>query len=392
MQQVDIHLKKNEFNYAELKGENGTANYPACFLYLYTLFYFITYEGQNIFLAQIIKTFLYALYQYFTHRIYKLLFPKKLIPYFSLALFLQLTNLGCSVISLFNDIFISLPMAVSILRFMEQKTMQGIIWFVIASTFKIGAVFYLPATLLVITLMSGLSNVIVFVIILIGTQVAISLPFTTVNKQAYIEQNFNFSTIYPPTNTNSWNFLHDDFYYSDIRILTQKYLLVFSLIYFLLFKWTRPGRFFQDVRLLPFFKGGYRYQSPRKQMMIFGTCSLLFQFWSACLHIQFIQWTEMLVPALIYFAYGGEKGDLRWMIGVYYMREFCWAQPLLQQTRIFLDSTMSQMGFLGNSCLLYMIWTMPNIAQMFNEEGSASANDDSSSDEKQITRANGPSN
>jgi alpha-1,3-mannosyltransferase len=45
MQQVDIHLKKNEFNYAELKGENGTANYPACFLYLYTLFYYITYEG-----------------------------------------------------------------------------------------------------------------------------------------------------------------------------------------------------------------------------------------------------------------------------------------------------------------------------------------------------------
>jgi Gpi18-like mannosyltransferase len=90
-----------------------------------------------------------------------------------------------------------LPMAVSILRFMEQKTMQGIIWFVIASTFKIGAVFYLPATLLVITLMSGLSNVIVFVIILIGTQVAISLPFTTVNKQAYIEQNFNFSPVSP---------------------------------------------------------------------------------------------------------------------------------------------------------------------------------------------------
>jgi hypothetical protein len=37
----------------------------------------------------------------------------------------------------------------------------------------------------------------------------------------------------------------------------------------------------------------------------------------------------MLIPALIYFAYGGEKGDVRWMIGVYYMREFCWWQPLL---------------------------------------------------------------
>ena len=52
---------------------------------------------------------------------------------------------------------------------MEQKTAQGIIWFVIASTFKIGAVFYLPAILLVITLISGLSNVIVFVVLLIIT-------------------------------------------------------------------------------------------------------------------------------------------------------------------------------------------------------------------------------
>lgn len=47
--------------------------------------------------------------------------------------------------------------------------MHGIVWFIIASTFKIGAVFYFPAVLLVITLVSGLSNVIVFVVLLIAT-------------------------------------------------------------------------------------------------------------------------------------------------------------------------------------------------------------------------------
>lgn len=115
-----------------------------------------------------LKNFLYAFYAYFTHRIYKMIFPKKILAVFCAALLLQITNIACAVLCLFNDIFISLPMSICILRFMEQKTKQGIIWFIIASTFKIGAIFYLPATLLVITLMSGLSNVIVFVVLLIG--------------------------------------------------------------------------------------------------------------------------------------------------------------------------------------------------------------------------------
>ena len=107
--------------------------------------------------------------------------------------------------------------------------------------------------------MCGLTNLIYFVVLFIAVQVLISLPFTTVNKEAYIAQNFNFSTIYPSTNTNSWNFLHDDFYESEIRLNAQKYLLILTLLYFLFFKWTRPGHFLEDVRLLPFFKGGDRY-------------------------------------------------------------------------------------------------------------------------------------
>lgn len=114
------------------------------------------------------KNFLYAFYAYFTHRIYKMIFPKKVLAVLCFALIFQLTNIACTVLCLFNDIFISLPMSICILRFMEQKTMQGIFWFIVASTFKIGAIFYLPAILLVITLMSGLTNVIVFVVLLMG--------------------------------------------------------------------------------------------------------------------------------------------------------------------------------------------------------------------------------
>jgi hypothetical protein len=34
------------------------------------------------------------------------------------------------------------------------------------------------------------------------------------------------------------------------------------------------------------------------------------------------------MPAIIYIAYGDESGDRRWMIGVYFMREFCWWYPM----------------------------------------------------------------
>lgn len=39
MAQVDIYVNQDEHDYSKLVGKNGTANYPACFLYLYTLFY-----------------------------------------------------------------------------------------------------------------------------------------------------------------------------------------------------------------------------------------------------------------------------------------------------------------------------------------------------------------
>lgn len=100
------------------------------------------------------------------------------------------------------------------------------------------------------------------------------------------------------------------------------------------------------------------------------------------------------MPGIIYIAYGEEHGDFRWMGGVYLMREFCWAYPLNQKLRIFLDATMSQMGFLGNGCLLYMLFRMPNIADLFHEDRPPTITGDDSKEKRKKatpTLANGPS-
>jgi hypothetical protein len=86
MAQVKIHLEEEEYDYSKLVGKNGTANYPACFLYLYTLLFTYLDKGTNIYVGQIIHCFLYSFYAYFTHRIYKLIFKKNELPFLSAAL------------------------------------------------------------------------------------------------------------------------------------------------------------------------------------------------------------------------------------------------------------------------------------------------------------------
>lgn len=127
--------------------------------------------------------------------------------------------------------------------------MKGSIWFIIASTFKIGPIFYLPSILLIITKMRGLPKVALFVASLIVVHLVIAIPFISVNAEAYFGQNFNIGTRYMRWNSATWSFLKGDLYHSEARKYAHTFFLLVSLLYSLFMKWTIPGNFFLDVRL-----------------------------------------------------------------------------------------------------------------------------------------------
>ena len=140
-------------------------------------------------------------------------------------------------------------MVLCTLAFINQRVLQGSLWFIIGSTFKIGTIFYLPAMLLLITKMRGLPNVVIFIVSLIFVHIVIAIPFISVNPQAYFGQNFNIGTRYMRWNSATWSFLKPDFYHSEERRHAHTFLLLLSLLYSLLKKWTIPEKFFLDVRL-----------------------------------------------------------------------------------------------------------------------------------------------
>ena len=127
---------------------------------------------------------------------------------------------------------------------------MGTIWFIVGSTFKIGPIFYLPAMLLLITKMRGLPKMTLFALSLICVHILIAIPFISVNSQAYFGQNFNIGTRYMRWNSATWSFLKPEFYHSEGRRNAHTILLLLSLLYSLFKKWTLPGKFFLDVRVL----------------------------------------------------------------------------------------------------------------------------------------------
>jgi hypothetical protein len=54
----------------------------------------------------------------------------------------------------------------------------------------------------------------------------------------------------------------------------------------------------------------------REIPLLMGVSGLLFQFFAPCLHLQFIQWTEFLIPFLIL--------SCRRKVIIYLIYELCW--------------------------------------------------------------------
>jgi len=90
---------------------------------------------------------------------------------------------------------------------MNQQVAAGCFWYILASTFKIGAIFYLPAMLLIVAKIRGLVCVALFFGVLIISHIIIAIPFVNENAGAYFGQNFNIGTRYVRWNSATWSFL-----------------------------------------------------------------------------------------------------------------------------------------------------------------------------------------
>lgn len=62
MEEVAGYLKDNELDYSMLRGQTGPLVYPAGFMWIFSVLFYVTNEGEDILLAQYLFAVLHFLF------------------------------------------------------------------------------------------------------------------------------------------------------------------------------------------------------------------------------------------------------------------------------------------------------------------------------------------
>ena len=121
MEEVEGFLN-GELNYYRLRGGTGPLVYPAGFVYVYSILYYISEQGANILAAQYAFAVLYVVQQVMTFRSIS-------IPTYLLILLCLSKRIHSNyVLRLFNDTFAVMLVYVSIYLLQIKKVMTFIIY------------------------------------------------------------------------------------------------------------------------------------------------------------------------------------------------------------------------------------------------------------------------
>lgn len=217
-------------------GDTGPLVYPAGFVYIYSILYFITSHGKNIYLAQYIFLVLYILQLFFTFRIYQ---KTKKVPPYTLVL-TTLTSYrihSIYVLRLFNDPFAVLLFYLSLNLFLSSKWNLGSIFYSLAVSVKMNILLFAPALLAAYLINLGLKQTILQLFICGFIQLLLGLPFLYGNFIGYLKGSFDLGRVFEHKWTVNYRFLDRELFenkYFHISLLILQVLLL--LIFFPMLK------------------------------------------------------------------------------------------------------------------------------------------------------------
>ncbi|KAF4519814.1 hypothetical protein B566_EDAN006828 [Ephemera danica] len=212
MQEVE-GVVNGTFDYSQLKGDTGPLVYPAGFVYIFTILYYITSYGTNIRFAQYIFAFLYISTLVLVIRLYSK--SKKVPPY--ILFFLCCTSYrihSIFILRLFNDPVAMLLLYASLNLFLDGKWSWGSFMFSLAVSVKMNILLFAPALLLAYLTSLGVKQTIFQLTICAVTQFILGLPFLLTNPMAYIAGAFNLGRIFLYEWTVNWRFIPEDIFVS----------------------------------------------------------------------------------------------------------------------------------------------------------------------------------
>lgn len=355
MQQIEL-VNAGALDYSIIHGDTGPIVYPAGFVQIYQLLYWLTDGGVHLPIAQKAFGYLFTLTVMMSSTVYTMV---EGIPPWTLYLLLGSRRLvSIYVLRMFNDCFTTIAM-VSVVLLLQQ----GSYWssrisdfhmallcgiaadvYSMAILVKMNALLYLPAFIVVVYFLLGerllrlfgVLLIIPLVQVLIGWRFLLPLFWDEEAcrlRWAYLSNAFDFSRKFVYKWSVNWKFVPEETFSSDEFGYA---LLAGHIIFLLLFTFTRylspqiTGKsihqLFKDA-LSPTTKTVSKNNllfdaenGPRLILLIFATTNLIGVLFARSLHYQFLSWYSWLFPFLLY----SSGSNVFLAVGMFFFHEWCW--------------------------------------------------------------------
>ncbi|CAM9454777.1 unnamed protein product [Ectocarpus fasciculatus] len=240
MQEVKGFLD-GERNYLNLRGDTGPLVYPAGFVYAYSLLYWVTDRGEDIFTAQYIFMGVYVSLMVMVLSIYRRA-GSSAMPLWSILLVCTSRRVhSIFVLRLFNDGVAMWLLYGAVYLFLLNRWRLGCVSYSLAVGVKMNILLFAPGLLLLLVQANGIGGAAVCLSICAGVQLLLGAPFLLQHPVAYLSRSFELGRVFKFEWTVNFKFLTEEAFVSPGLSIA---LLALTLAALALFasKWLRSAR------------------------------------------------------------------------------------------------------------------------------------------------------
>jgi len=296
MQEVEGTIN-GTYDYMQLKGDTGPLVYPAGFVYIFRVLYYITDHGVNIRLAQYMFAALYLWTILLVFNIYQK--TKVLPPYMLFFMCCASYRIhSIFILRLFNDPVAMMFFYLAVNLFLSGYWSIGSLVYSVAVSVKMNVLLFAPGLLMVMLAQNGIPSTLWHLTICAAVQLFLALPFLMVNPLGYLQRSFDLGRLFLFKWTVNWRFLPLDLFLNRYFHIMLLLLHLSVLMLFFITRWkTMYGglkRIISSRRLSK--------QLPSNGIILpLFTANFIGMCFSRSLHYQFYVWYFHTLPYLLWW-------------------------------------------------------------------------------------------